>query len=53
MQGAENLWYQYRVGDEGVKSSPDKKDLGVGKKLDMTQTWAVTVQKPKVSWAAS
>lgn len=39
MQGAENLWYQYRLGDEGIKSSPAQKDLGVlvDERLDTTQ----------------
>jgi len=27
--GQSNTRYQYRLGDEGIESSPDKRDLGV------------------------
>lgn len=53
--GPGHLKQKYRLGGEGIESSPEKKDLGLlmNEELDMTWQGAFAAQKPTIPWDAS
>ena len=53
--GQDNPKHKYRLGGDWIESSPEEKDMRglVVEKLNMTQQWALAVQKATVSWTAS
>jgi len=53
--GSANPRYQYRLGDEEIKSSPEEKDFRVlmTKSLTIANSGCLQPRRPVVSWAAS